>query len=96
MRDFVGVVSTLHKPGENYKMEGYVITPKTKELLEKHVKETGGQVSGGHAYALSSQHVPCLFAFPNRALLNDDAQVRGSTSLTQRLLFKCTHRLCHD
>jgi glutaminyl-tRNA synthetase len=49
VRDFVGVVTTLHKPGENYKMEGYVITPKTKELLDKHMKETGGQVCVYHA-----------------------------------------------
>lgn len=34
----------LHKPGENYKMDGYVVTPKTKELLEQHMKVTGGKV----------------------------------------------------
>lgn len=33
-----------HKPGENYRTDGYVTTPKTKELLEKHLKETGGKV----------------------------------------------------
>lgn len=31
-------------PGENYKTEGYVVTPKTMELLKKHLEETGGQV----------------------------------------------------
>lgn len=31
-------------PGENYKTEGYVVTPKTMELLTKHLEETGGQV----------------------------------------------------
>lgn len=34
----------FHKPGENYKAEGYVVTPMTKMLLEKHLKETGGKV----------------------------------------------------
>lgn len=34
----------FHKPGENYKTDGYVKTPKTDSLLEKHLKETGGQV----------------------------------------------------
>eukprot|EP00123_Amoebidium_parasiticum_P016475 comp23445_c1_seq1/m.39113 comp23445_c1_seq1/g.39113 ORF comp23445_c1_seq1/g.39113 comp23445_c1_seq1/m.39113 type:complete len:787 (-) comp23445_c1_seq1:505-2865(-) len=43
-KTFSGVVNMLHKPGENYKMDGYVVTPKTKELLAKHLKETGGQV----------------------------------------------------
>lgn len=31
-------------PGENYKTEGYVVTPNTMELLKKHLEETGGQV----------------------------------------------------
>ncbi|KAK9497701.1 hypothetical protein O3M35_004374 [Rhynocoris fuscipes] len=34
----------LHKPGENFKSEGYVITDNTKRLLEEHLKITGGQV----------------------------------------------------
>ena len=34
----------LFSAGENYKTDGYVVTPKTMELLEKHLKETGGQV----------------------------------------------------
>lgn len=32
-------------PGENFKTEGYVVTPKTMEMLKKHLEETGGQVS---------------------------------------------------
>lgn len=31
-------------PGENFKTEGYVVTPKTMEMLKKHLEETGGQV----------------------------------------------------
>ena len=31
--------------GENHKTEGYVVTPKTMELLRNHLKETGGKVS---------------------------------------------------
>lgn len=34
----------FHKTGENYKTDGYVVTPKTMELLKKHLQETGGQV----------------------------------------------------
>lgn len=34
----------LHKPGENYKTDGYEVTPKTRELIEKHLKITGGKV----------------------------------------------------
>ncbi|XP_012276668.1 probable glutamine--tRNA ligase [Orussus abietinus] len=34
----------FHKPGENYKTEGYVVTPNTAKLLEEHLKITGGQV----------------------------------------------------
>lgn len=34
----------FHKPGENYKTDGYVITENTKKLLEEHLKITGGQV----------------------------------------------------
>lgn len=32
------------KVGENYKTDGYVVTPKTMELLQKHVEEVGGKV----------------------------------------------------
>nr|CAG4634624.1 EOG090X01EL [Alona affinis] len=34
----------FHKPGENYKTDGYVITDKTMDLLKEHLKITGGQV----------------------------------------------------
>lgn len=34
----------FHKPGENHKTDGYVVTPNTEALLAKHLKETGGQV----------------------------------------------------
>ena len=30
--------------GENYKTEGYVVTPKTMEILKNHLQITGGQV----------------------------------------------------
>lgn len=35
----------LHKPGENFKSEGYIITNNTRRLLEEHLKITGGQVA---------------------------------------------------
>ncbi|EYC10419.1 hypothetical protein Y032_0055g2548 [Ancylostoma ceylanicum] len=34
----------FHKVGENYTTDGYITTPKTKELLKKHVEATGGKV----------------------------------------------------
>ncbi|CAF0746726.1 unnamed protein product [Adineta ricciae] len=42
--DLVGAALNFHKPGENYKTEGYVMTPKTMELMKEHLKQTGGQV----------------------------------------------------
>jgi len=36
--------SQFHKPGENYKTEGYIKTPQTEALLARHLSETGGQV----------------------------------------------------
>lgn len=37
-------VFALHVTGENYKTEGYVVTPNTMNLLKKHLEFTGGQV----------------------------------------------------
>ena len=34
----------FHKPGENYKTDGYFITDKTMEVLAQHLKRTGAQV----------------------------------------------------
>lgn len=34
----------FHAPGENYKTDGYVVTPNTKRLLEEHLKITSGKV----------------------------------------------------
>lgn len=34
----------FHKPGENFKTDGYVITPNTMNLTKKHLEETKGQV----------------------------------------------------
>ncbi|KAJ2950521.1 hypothetical protein O0L34_g8765 [Tuta absoluta] len=34
----------FHAPGENFKSDGYVVTPDTKRLLEEHLKITGGKV----------------------------------------------------
>jgi len=39
-----GDIAKFHKPGENHKSEGYVVTPKTMELLEEHTAEYGDQV----------------------------------------------------
>ena len=34
----------FHKPGENFTTDGYVLMPRTKELIAAHLKRTGGQV----------------------------------------------------
>uniref|UniRef100_A0A6A7FZU9 glutamine--tRNA ligase n=1 Tax=Hirondellea gigas TaxID=1518452 RepID=A0A6A7FZU9_9CRUS len=34
----------FHKPGENHKTDGYVITSSTHDILKQHLKHTGGQV----------------------------------------------------
>ncbi|CAK1551825.1 unnamed protein product [Leptosia nina] len=34
----------FHVPGENFKSDGYIVTPSTKKLLEDHLKITGGKV----------------------------------------------------
>ncbi|KAM8863049.1 glutamine--tRNA ligase [Spinachia spinachia] len=44
MEQLRGESLKFHKPGENYKTEGYVITPNTMDLLKKHTEITGGQI----------------------------------------------------
>uniref|UniRef100_A0A672JYV4 Glutamine--tRNA ligase n=1 Tax=Sinocyclocheilus grahami TaxID=75366 RepID=A0A672JYV4_SINGR len=59
MEQLRGEALKFHKPGENYKTEGYVVTSNTMNLLKKHLEETGGQllydlavdlIRRGHAY----------------------------------------------
>ncbi|KAF6031706.1 QARS [Bugula neritina] len=42
--DMMGEAVRFHKTGENYKTDGYVVTPNTMSLLKEHLKITGGQV----------------------------------------------------
>ncbi|XP_071960107.1 glutamine--tRNA ligase-like [Antedon mediterranea] len=44
MNQLCGEALRFHKTGENYKTEGYVVTPKTMDLLKQHLKETNGEV----------------------------------------------------
>uniref|UniRef100_A0A8B9L250 glutamine--tRNA ligase n=1 Tax=Astyanax mexicanus TaxID=7994 RepID=A0A8B9L250_ASTMX len=44
MEQLRGEALKFHKPGENYKTEGYVVTPNTMNLLKQHLEITGGQV----------------------------------------------------
>uniref|UniRef100_A0A663LV94 glutamine--tRNA ligase n=1 Tax=Athene cunicularia TaxID=194338 RepID=A0A663LV94_ATHCN len=44
MEQLRGEALKFHKPGENYKTEGYVVTPNTMALLKHHLTVTGGQV----------------------------------------------------
>ncbi|KAB5567684.1 hypothetical protein PHYPO_G00235700 [Pangasianodon hypophthalmus] len=44
MEQLRGEALKFHKPGENYKTEGYVVTPNTMKLLKQHLELTGGQV----------------------------------------------------
>lgn len=34
----------FHKPGENFKSDGYVVTESTEKILKEHLKYTGGKV----------------------------------------------------
>lgn len=45
--------------GENFKTEGYVVTPNTMSLIKKHLDLTGGQVQ--FLYFTQAENV--LFAF---------------------------------
>lgn len=42
--ELAGEALNFHKPGENYKTDGYVLTENTMALMKKHLKETGGKV----------------------------------------------------
>jgi len=42
--ELAGEALNFHKTGENFKTEGYVVTPKTMDLIAQHLKETGGKV----------------------------------------------------
>ncbi|KAH3819313.1 glutamine--tRNA ligase-like isoform X1 [Dreissena polymorpha] len=42
--ELMGEAVKFHKPGENYKTAGYVVTEKTMDLMKQHLKETGGKV----------------------------------------------------
>uniref|UniRef100_A0A8C5FN23 Probable glutamine--tRNA ligase n=1 Tax=Gadus morhua TaxID=8049 RepID=A0A8C5FN23_GADMO len=44
MEQLRGEALKFHKTGENYKTEGYVVTPNTMDLLKKHMEITGGQI----------------------------------------------------
>ncbi|KAK6480826.1 glutamine--tRNA ligase [Huso huso] len=44
MQQLRGEAMKFHKTGENYKTEGYVVTPNTMRLLREHLELTGGQV----------------------------------------------------
>ncbi|XP_077181034.1 glutamine--tRNA ligase [Paroedura picta] len=44
MEQLRGEALKFHKPGENYKTEGYVVTANTMNLLKRHLEITGGQV----------------------------------------------------
>uniref|UniRef100_A0A7N8XW69 Probable glutamine--tRNA ligase n=1 Tax=Mastacembelus armatus TaxID=205130 RepID=A0A7N8XW69_9TELE len=44
MEQLRGEALKFHKSGENYKTEGYVVTPNTMSLLKKHLEITGGQI----------------------------------------------------
>lgn len=44
MEQLRGAALSFHKVGENYKTEGYVVTPNTMNLIKQHLAITGGQV----------------------------------------------------
>ncbi|XP_046840394.1 glutamine--tRNA ligase-like [Xenia sp. Carnegie-2017] len=42
--DLGSEAAKFHKPGENYLTPGYVVTPKTMDLLKEHLNQTSGKV----------------------------------------------------
>jgi len=38
----------FHKPGENFKTDGYMVTPNTMNLMKQHLKETGHKVNNNY------------------------------------------------
>ncbi|MGH0185432.1 UNVERIFIED_CONTAM: hypothetical protein FKN15_017883 [Acipenser sinensis] len=50
MQQLRGEAMKFHKTGENYKTEGYVVTPNTMRLLREHLELTGGQVQSPTFY----------------------------------------------
>lgn len=44
MEDLLKNCAQIHKVGENYKTDSYVVTPNTMKLLAEHVKAVGGKV----------------------------------------------------
>ncbi|XP_070559833.1 glutamine--tRNA ligase-like [Ptychodera flava] len=40
----MGAALKFHKPGENYTTDGYVMTPKTMQLMKEHLETTKGQI----------------------------------------------------
>lgn len=42
--EIMGEATKFHRPGENYKTDGYIITPLTHQLMAAHLKFTGGRV----------------------------------------------------
>ncbi|XP_068757738.1 glutamine--tRNA ligase-like [Montipora capricornis] len=45
-----GEASKFHKPGENFKTPGYVVTPNTLKLMKEHLERTGGRKSIAEVY----------------------------------------------
>ncbi|CAD5228485.1 unnamed protein product [Bursaphelenchus xylophilus] len=44
MEELLKKKALFHKVGENFKTDGYVVTPKTMGLLKEHVRRVGGKV----------------------------------------------------
>ena len=49
--------------GENYKTEGYVVTPHTMRLLRKHLEETGGKVHTHLDTSINTYRVVCTCVY---------------------------------
>lgn len=55
IEDLLRNSTQIHKVGENYKTDGYIITDNTMQLLKEHVKAVDGKVTNIFYYFIINQ-----------------------------------------
>ena len=85
----VCVHCATYTTGENYKTEGYVVTPHTMRLLKKHLKETGGKVC---VYVCVC--VCVVLAHTHEAHVTLYIHTKGGDKISSRTKRHSSHRPC--